>query len=150
MASNQQVQTYLLQHELNVAKTVLVFLVPGIQRHQSFVATILENIVRYELTDEFYFCIHLTCFHLFITVYVDASDACLGMNFHLGESGTTFQRTWNVRVTQFKCDYENLAPSGCTQYYFNPEGDEGVVATYNYNNGNGMHLAQQQQTICVR
>ena len=83
-------------------------------------------------------------------MYVDASEACLTMNFHLGESSTTFQRTWNVRVTQFKCDYENLAPSGCTQYYFNPEGDEGVVTTYNYNNGAGMHLAQQRQTICIR
>jgi len=83
-------------------------------------------------------------------MYVDASDACLTMNFHLGESGSTFQRTWNVRVTQFKCDYENLAPSGCTQYYFNPEGDEGIVTTYNYNNGQGMHLAQQRQTICIR
>merc|ERR1711983_28184 len=50
--------------------------------------------------------------------------------------------------TQFDCNSRNLAPDGCTQYFFG--GDTGTVRSYNFNNGNGQHLANQNQKICVR
>ena len=51
-------------------------------------------------------------------------------------------------MTQYACDYSNLAPSGCTQYYFGST--TASVETYNFNGGNGQHLANQRQQICVR
>ncbi len=111
-------------------------------------------------------------------MYVDASTSCNTLAFQLGNNGvgTNVQtRSWSIKVwgegsggerggcfslvnninhavspqaTQYSCNYPNLAPDGCTQYYFgmNP----GTVESYNYNNGNGNHLANQQQTICIR
>ena len=49
-------------------------------------------------------------------------------------------------MTQYSCDYNNLAPTGCTQYYFGAQTD--TVQTYNFDGG--QHLANQNQNICVR
>ena len=49
-------------------------------------------------------------------------------------------------MTQYSCKYSNLAPEGCTQYYFGGATD--TVQTYNFDNG--QHLASQNQNICVR
>ena len=51
-----------------------------------------------------------------------------------------------LQITQYSCDYNNLAPSGCTQYFFGPTTD--TVKTFNYDGGT--HLADQDQNICVR
>ena len=47
---------------------------------------------------------------------------------------------------QYSCDFVNLAPTGCTQYYFGAT--EGLIRTYNFEGGH--HLADQNQNICVR
>ena len=52
-------------------------------------------------------------------------------------------------MTQFSCDYENLAPQGCLQYHFGNSG-AGNVESFNFNAGAGIHLANQNQMICVR
>ena len=52
-------------------------------------------------------------------------------------------------MTQFSCDYENLAPQGCLQYHFGNDG-AGNVESFNFNAGNGIHLANQNQMICIR
>ena len=41
---------------------------------------------------------------------------------------------------------DNLAPDGCTQYFFGSTTD--LVKTYNFDGG--QHLASQDQNICVR
>ena len=56
---------------------------------------------------------------------------------------TTF--SW-FKITQYACDYDNLAPDGCTQYYFGATTD--IVRTYNYEGET--HLADQDQLICIR
>ena len=58
-------------------------------------------------------------------------------------------RQWAIEVTQFSCDYENLAPQGCLQYHFGNDG-AGNVESFNFNAGNGIHLANQNQMICIR
>lgn len=86
----------------------------------------------------------------FISVYFDASDACNFLDFQFGQTavGTSFAtRAWSIKVTQYSCDYDNLAPSGCDQYYFGA-GATNTVQTFNYDGGK--HLANQEQTICVR
>ena len=52
----------------------------------------------------------------------------------------------NLQITQYDCNYDNLAPDGCTQYFFGSTTD--LVKTYNFDGG--QHLASQDQNICVR
>ena len=79
-----------------------------------------------------------------LLVYVDASEACNNLIFQL--DGDNSMRMWNIKVTQYTCDYPNLAPKGCTQYFFGQTSD--TVRTFNY--AGGQHLADQDQSICVR
>ena len=45
---------------------------------------------------------------------------------------------------------------GCDQYHFDNDDTEGAptsvgtVQSFNFNNGDGRHLANQDQTICIR
>ena len=50
------------------------------------------------------------------------------------------------QVTQYSCNFENLAPDGCTQYYYGSSAN--VVQSFNYDGSH--HLANQNQQICVR
>merc|ERR1712226_1455074 len=82
-------------------------------------------------------------------MYLDASEACNDISFLLGSNGvgtTTPTRQWSVKISQYSCNYNNLAPEGCTQYFFGSSVD--TVQTYNFDGG--QHLANQEQAICVR
>ena len=63
-------------------------------------------------------------------MYVDASDCCNELAFKLGsgagtEGGATVAaRSWQIKVTQYSCDYPNLAPDGCVQYFFGSTGQQ--------------------------
>jgi len=84
-------------------------------------------------------------------MYVDSNDACNELAFLLGTSAvdaTTVSQSWSIRITQYACDYQNLAPSGCTEYLFGSS--TGQISSYNFNNGNGYNLANQNQKICIR
>merc|ERR1712223_1786792 len=77
-------------------------------------------------------------------MYVDASADCNDLVFYLGASDASY----NIRITQYNCEYENRAPQGCTEYLFGES--TGFVYTYNWDSGNGYHLANQEQNICIR
>merc|ERR1712226_364699 len=83
-------------------------------------------------------------------MYVDASDDCNKLAFTFGsavaQGSNLATRQWSIKISQYSCNYENLAPQGCTQYYFGSNID--TVRTYNFNGG--FHLANQRQEICVR
>ena len=84
-------------------------------------------------------------------MYVDASADCNALTFTLSDTSSIISgRSWTVRVTQYDSGFENLAPAGCTQYFWNKEDSEGILYSYNYNSGNGPHLADQKQVICIR
>ena len=87
---------------------------------------------------------------VFHIVYFEASDACNSLDFQLGTAATGLAnvatRSWVVKVSQYSCDYENLAPTGCTQYFYGT-GAANVVQSFNNPN---LHLADQRQTVCVR
>lgn len=55
---------------------------------------------------------------------------------------------FSVQVTQFSCRFPNLAPTGCVQYLFGQ--DSGMIRSFNYQGGEGQHLANQDQQICIR
>jgi len=88
-------------------------------------------------------------------VYFDASDACNSLDFQFGNVAqglsTVATRSWSIKINQYSCDYENLAPSGCTQWHFASDATN-YVYTFNYQTGAdvGKHLAHQRQVICVR
>ena len=79
-------------------------------------------------------------------MYVDASDQCNTLSFHIGETSGSATREWAIKITQFACDYHNLAPDGCLQYFYGST--TGHVQSFNYE-GN-LHLANQNQNICIR
>ena len=79
-------------------------------------------------------------------MYVDASEACNEVAFTLG-TGSTTTRMWSIKVTQYACDYPNLAPSGCTQYFFGNSG-QGTLQSFNFDGG--VHLADQTHKFCIR
>ncbi len=107
-------------------------------------------------------------------MYVESSDCCNDLTFKLGNTGvgtSVLSRSWTIKVcnwpplgtkplssshtrffpfqvTQYSCNHPNLAPQGCTQYYFGET--TATVQSFNYNSGNGKHLANQDQQICVR
>ena len=83
--------------------------------------------------------------HNHVLVYVDASSACNQLAFALGTTSTS-NRQWSIKVTQFSCDFDNLAPVGCTQYHYGT--DQGQVMSFNFESG--QHLSAQNQNICVR
>merc|ERR1711981_479035 len=88
-------------------------------------------------------------------VYFDASENCNSLNFQLGNVAQGLSsiatRSWSIKINQYACDYENLAPTGCDQWHFGSEATNNVQ-TFNYQSGRGVgrHLANQHQTICVR
>ena len=62
-------------------------------------------------------------------MYVDASADCNDLVFYLGKSGYSY----SIRITQYNCEYENLAPKGCTEYLFGEQ--TGYIYTYNWDDG---------------
>ena len=48
-------------------------------------------------------------------MYVDASQSCNDLSMQLAADGS---QMWTITVSQYECGYENLAPPGCTQYYW--------------------------------
>jgi len=79
-------------------------------------------------------------------LYIEATEECAQMSFQLSDASTV-TRKWAIKILQFSCEYENLAPKGCLQYFYGPKG-EGAVKSFNFDGG--IHLANQNQKICVR
>lgn len=55
-------------------------------------------------------------------------------------------RSWSVRISQYDCNYSNLAPDGCTEYFYGSSTD--LLTSYNF--AGGTHLADQNQVMCIR
>ena len=83
---------------------------------------------------------------LYFSVYIDATDACATLSFHLTDKAVAVERKWAVKIVQYSCDYTNLAPKGCLQYFYGAT--TGTASSFNFEGGN--HLANQNQKICVR
>lgn len=138
----------------NALKIPFLLQIQEVYHHQLYAEITKENIVSFSWT-----CIiicsivkekcvlKLFCLKLLL-VYVDSASSCNDLLFVLN-SRITAKRSWNIRIIQYHCNHGNLAPKGCTEYYFDTKGT-GTVSSYNWNNGNGNHLANQNQLICIR
>ena len=87
-------------------------------------------------------------------MYVDMGADCVDLTFQLGTgSRTVADPQWTIRVTQYDNGYTNLAPFGCTQYYWKQDSDsdgKGTIQSFNWQGGSGYHLADQKQVVCIR
>lgn len=80
-------------------------------------------------------------------------SGCVTTNFGIG--GGTTQRSWDIKVTQYKCGDENGGPTGCLQWHMSPAGK---LRSFNFpeQDGNTMvtdavtHLSDQHYNICIR
>lgn len=62
-------------------------------------------------------------------------------------SGTGFDRSWKVRISQIPCSTIYRAEEGCLQYY---TGVSGQIKSFNYDTVNGLQLSNQDYSICIR
>ena len=83
-------------------------------------------------------------------IYVDASESCNDLVFAFSTTArgvsTLASRSFSIKITQYACDFVNLAPLGCDQYFYGATA--GYIQSFNYQNKK--HLALQSQDICIR
>ena len=72
----------------------------------------------------------------------ESASATLKFTF----AATTAMRTYEVKVTQYRCDSPVRPPEGCLQYH---TGMEGRFTTFNWEGQDG-HLQNQNYKICIR
>ncbi|CAB4068943.1 unnamed protein product [Lepeophtheirus salmonis] len=57
-------------------------------------------------------------------MYVDSAEACNDLVFN--SVSANVRQTWRIKITQYSCDFDNLAPDGCTQYFFGSKTDQRI------------------------
>ena len=118
--------------------------------YQNCVEHLQENTVGLNLHTISQAC-KLDSFQFKFSVYFEASNECHELNFNFGQTGVGTSvpnnRQFSIKVTQYSCDYNNLAPAGCDQWFFGSSGT-GTIMSFNYDTK--PHLANQHQNICVR
>ena len=80
---------------------------------------------------------------LIVIVYVDVmGGTCVTLAYAI--AGTS--SSWDVQITTYDKDFNNKAPTGCTQYFYGSSSQ--AIKTFNW--AGGEHLANQNQRICIR
>jgi len=107
-------------------------------------------------------CGTLTGSHMYVEADV---DRCNLLKFNLADYASTAavnkrgvssltSRSWDMTVTQIECTSSVLPPVGCTQFFWG--NGKYVLENYNYRGTSavtsnaGIHLANQNQRICIR
>ncbi|XKL69665.1 hypothetical protein PGB90_007434 [Kerria lacca] len=62
-------------------------------------------------------------------------------------SGTEVSRYWKIRIIQISCSSIGKADEGCLQYF---TGISGTIKSFNYEPVIGLHLSNQDYSICIR
>lgn len=62
-------------------------------------------------------------------------------------SGSSFSRSFSIKVTQLDCYSLSKASDGCLQYF---TGVSGQMWSFNYNDASGLQLSNTDYSICVR
>ena len=78
-------------------------------------------------------------------MYVEVNNCdCNVLSMNIGTAAGT--RSWNIKITQYDCTFENLAPDGCNKYFFGAAAH--LLQTYNF--AGNLHLANQRDKFCIR
>jgi len=80
-------------------------------------------------------------------MYVPASDQCNTMTASFGSGSSAGTGAFTIRVTQVECGSKTKSPSGCLQYH---TASTGTISSFNFNAATGVHLANQDYSICIR
>ena len=81
-------------------------------------------------------------------VYVDAGVGQTNpITLTVVTSGTSYARTWKIRISQIPCSSIYRAEEGCLQYY---TGVSGQIKSFNYNPVSGLQLSNQDYSMCIR
>ncbi|XP_033207964.1 uncharacterized protein LOC117167267 [Belonocnema kinseyi] len=62
-------------------------------------------------------------------------------------SGTGFDRSWKVRISQIPCSSIYRSEEGCLQYF---TGVSGQIKSFNYEPVTGLQLSNQDYSVCIR
>ncbi|KAF7393039.1 hypothetical protein HZH66_008872 [Vespula vulgaris] len=62
-------------------------------------------------------------------------------------SGSSFPRSWKVRISQIRCNTIYRAEEGCLQYF---TGVSGQIKSFNFDASTGLQLSNQDYSICIR
>lgn len=85
-------------------------------------------------------------------VYIDASDSCNSINLDM-DTGSSQNRKWQFRVTQYECSSRNAPVRNCLQWF---TGISGEFASFNFDTSattvslTAVHLQDQYYDICWR
>lgn len=83
-----------------------------------------------------------------LSVYVDAGVGQTNpVILTFVTSGTSFARSWKLRITHVPCSSIYRAEEGCLQYF---TGVSGQIKSFNYEPNTGLQLPNQDYSICVR
>ena len=74
------------------------------------------------------------------------TDSSASANLKFTFAAASASRTYEIKVTQYRCDSSARPPEGCLQYH---TGVEGRFTTFNWEGQDG-HLQNQFYKICVR
>ncbi|CAH1726097.1 unnamed protein product [Aphis gossypii] len=80
-------------------------------------------------------------------MYVDAGTGTSPIILTMVTSGIFLKRNWKIKISQLPCDSITKADTGCLQYY---TGVSGTLKSFNYESYSGLHLSNQDYTICLR
>ncbi|XP_037082262.1 uncharacterized protein LOC119102918 [Pollicipes pollicipes] len=83
--------------------------------------------------------------HMYIDAGVQGTDSPITLS--IVTSGTSFARTWKIRVSQIHCNELYTAEPSCLQYH---TGVSGKIQSFNFDFTNGNQLSNQDYAICVR
>ena len=80
-------------------------------------------------------------------MYIPASDQCNVISVNIDSPLTASSSSFVIRVSQIECGSRAAPPEGCLQFF---TGSAGSLNSFNYNDGNGVLLFNQDYTACVR
>lgn len=65
-------------------------------------------------------------------------------------NGNHLQRKWNIKINMIPCNHQDMAPSGCLQYFRTPSA---IVQSFNFGpkiESRARYLADLRYASCVR
>ncbi|XP_054289374.1 uncharacterized protein LOC129004772 [Macrosteles quadrilineatus] len=80
-------------------------------------------------------------------MYIDAGLGTSPVTLTVVTSGPAMNRHWKIKVCQIPCSSNYKAEDGCLQYF---TGVSGQIKSFNYEPMTGLHLSNQDYSICVR
>ncbi|XP_046659154.1 uncharacterized protein LOC124353265 [Homalodisca vitripennis] len=80
-------------------------------------------------------------------MYVDAGLGTSPVTLTVVTSGPAMSRHWKIKVCQIPCSSSYKAEDGCLQYF---TGVSGQIKSFNYEPLTGLHLSNQDYSICIR